>query len=102
MSGAWSLPRCASYDALGIIRITVRGRGGNAEHRQPNRFLLNYLCGAVDAHDLVTDAWNEIEVVEEAQEILRAARKAKDRNKVAYGRRTRRNENISRGTLKCT
>ena len=86
-------------DALGIIRITVRGRGGNAEHRQPNRFLLNYLCGAVDAHDLVTDAWNEIEVVEEAQEILRAARAAKDRNKVAYSRRHAQKRKHFSGTL---
>ena len=28
--------------ALGIIQITMHGRGGNAEYRQPNRFLLNY------------------------------------------------------------
>jgi hypothetical protein len=42
--------------ALGVICITARGRGGNAKHRQPNRFLLNYTCGAVDAHDQVTNA----------------------------------------------
>ena len=64
---------------LALVRITVRGRGGNAEHRQPNRFLLNYLCGAVDAHDQVTDAWNKIKTLEEAEEIAAAARAAKDR-----------------------
>ena len=40
--------------ALGIIQITMHGRGGNAEYRQPNRFLLNYQCGAVDAYEQIT------------------------------------------------
>ena len=80
----------------------MHGRGGNAEHRQPNRFLLNYLCGAVDAHDLVTDAWNDIEIIEEAQEILRIARAAKDRNKVAYSRRARAKTKTFPTYIECT
>lgn len=74
-------------DALGIIRITVRGRGGNADHRHPNRFLLNYQCGAVDAHDQITNAWNRFKSLGEAEEIAAAARAAKDPHKVAYSRR---------------
>ena len=49
-------PALRELEALGIIRIE-HGRGGNAEHRQPNRFLLNYLCGAVDADEQITNAW---------------------------------------------
>jgi hypothetical protein len=84
-------PTMRTLEALGIIRM-VHGRGGNAEHRQPNRFLLNFLCGAVDAHDQVTDAWKGIATMKQANEIARRARVAKDEDKVAYGRR----QNISR------
>jgi hypothetical protein len=31
--------------ALGFLRVTMRGRGGNAEHRQPNHFLLTFAYG---------------------------------------------------------
>ena len=83
-------------DALGIVRTTVRGRGGNAEHWQPNRFLLNYLCGAVDAHDQITDAWNKFKTLDEAEEVAAAARAAKDPQKVAYSRRNaHKTKNIS-------
>jgi hypothetical protein len=84
--------------ALGIICITVRGRGGNAEHRQPNRFLLNYACGALDAHDQVTNAWKRIQTLLEAEKIAAAARAAKDQDKVAYGRRIARRQKHFSGT----
>src|SRR5215471_12493847 len=29
-------------EALGFIRVTEHGRGGNAEHRQPNKFFLTF------------------------------------------------------------
>jgi hypothetical protein len=86
-------PGLRALEALGIIRI-AHGRGGNAEHRQPNRFLLNYLCGAVDTRDEITNAWNRIKTIEEAEQIARVARKAKDRNRAAYGRRLARKQNI--------
>jgi hypothetical protein len=82
-------------DALGIIRITVHGRGGNAEHWQPNCFLLNYLCGAVDAHDQITDVWNRFKTLEEAEEVAAAARAAKNPQKVAFSRRNAKTKNIS-------
>jgi hypothetical protein len=72
--------------ALGIIRIR-HGRGGNAEHRQPNRFLLNYLCGAVDADEEITNAWERFKTLEEAENVASAARTAKDPRKVAWGKR---------------
>jgi hypothetical protein len=69
-------------EALGLIIITVHGRGGNAEHREPNRFLLNYLCGAVDAHQQITNAWNRVETMKQAGAIARAARANKNPAKV--------------------
>ena len=35
-------PAIREAEALGFIRVTERGRGGNAEHRQPNKFRLTY------------------------------------------------------------
>jgi hypothetical protein len=94
-------PALRELDALGLIIITKRGRGGNAEHRQPNRFLLNYMCGAVDAHAQITNAWTRFKTLEEAQETASIARKAKDQTKVAYGRRNARRKNISRARKPC-
>lgn len=89
-------PALRELDALGIIRLTP-GRGGNAEHRQPNRFLLNYLCGAVDAHDEITNAWKRFKTMQEAEQIAASARAAKNPTKVAFGHRNaRRRKNISR------
>jgi hypothetical protein len=82
--------------ALGIIQITMHGRGGNAEYWQPNRFLLNYQCGAVDAHEQITNAWNKFKTLEEAEEVAASARAAKDQHKVAHGRRIAQKRNISR------
>ena len=88
-------------DALGIITITFHGRGGNAEHRQPNRFLLNYMCGAIDGHEQITNAWKRFKTLEEAEKVASVARKAKDPVKVNYGR-----QNIDAktfpGCTKCT
>jgi hypothetical protein len=82
-------------EALGIIRM-IHGRGGNAEHCCPSRFFLNYLCGAVDAHEQITNAWNRTQTMKPARRIAQIAHQAKDRNKVNYGRRM--NKNISRPT----
>jgi hypothetical protein len=73
-------------EALGIIRIR-HGRGGNAEHREPNRFLLNYLCGAIDADEEITNAWGRFKTLEEAEDVSSAARTAKHPGKVAWGKR---------------
>jgi hypothetical protein len=75
-------------EALGLIVITVRGRGGNAEYRQANRFLLNYLCGAVDAHEQITNVWKRVGTMEQAEAIASAARVDKNAAKVSCGRRT--------------
>jgi hypothetical protein len=87
----------------------MHGRGGNAEYWQPNRFLLNYQCGAVDAHEQITKAWNKFKTLEEAEEVAASARAAKDQHKVAHSRRIAQKRNISRvaqnvpaGCTKCT
>ena len=67
-------PALRELDALGIAIITVHGRGGNAEHKQPNRFLLNYMCGAVDAHDLITNSWKRFKTLEEAAKVAAEGR----------------------------
>jgi hypothetical protein len=79
-------------EALGII-VIAHGRGGNAEHRQPNRFLLNYLCGAVDAHELISDTCKRFKALEEAEKIAAGARKAKDPSKVSYSQKITRRKN---------
>jgi hypothetical protein len=84
-----------ALSALGIV-LTKHGRGGNAKYWQPNTFLLNYLCGAIDAHEQITDAWKIIETIEQAEEIASMAHAAKDPNRVAYGQRiARKTKNIS-------
>jgi hypothetical protein len=94
-------PALRELDALGIAIITQHGRGGNAERRQPNKFLLNYMCGAVDVHDLITNSWKRYKTVEEAAKVAAAARANKDRDKVAYGHRNHRRKNISRPWKPC-
>ena len=94
-------PALRELDALGIIIITLHGRGGNAEYHEPNRFLLNYMCGAVDAHEQITDSWKRFKTMEEAQQTASIARKAKDQTKVAYGRRNASRKNISRAWTPC-
>jgi hypothetical protein len=89
-------PALRELQALGIIDIK-HGRGGNAEFWQPNRFLLNYLCGAADAHDQITNAWKRFKTLEEAERAALAARATKDQARVNYGRRGHRRRNIFQG-----
>jgi hypothetical protein len=74
-------------NALGVVIITQRGLGGIAGHRQPNTFLLNYLCGAVDNHDKITNSWKRFKTVQEAEAAASMARSTKDAMKVEYGHR---------------
>jgi hypothetical protein len=74
-------------EALGFIRITQRGRGGNAEHRKENQFFPTYLVGRnralAPSHD-----WRQINTLEEAKQIACAARANKNPNAVAWGNST--------------
>jgi hypothetical protein len=92
-------PALREVEAVGIISIK-HGRGGNAEHREPNRFTLNYLCGAEDEATKL-DAWKRFQTLKEAKEAALAARKAKDPTKVAYSRRSSARKNISQAQKVC-
>jgi hypothetical protein len=91
-------PALRELEALAIV-VIKHGRGGNAEHHAPNRFMLNYLCGDVDGHEPIADGWKRFKTLEEAQQVAIAARNQKDPKKVAYGCRNAKRKNISRGHL---
>jgi hypothetical protein len=80
-------PAIREAEALGFIRVTERGRGGNAEHRSPNKFLLTYAHGRGSRAQEPPHDWRRIKTLEEARKIARDARNAKDPNAVAYGKR---------------
>jgi hypothetical protein len=64
-------PAIREAEALGFIRVTERGRAGNAEFRSPNRFALTYRN---TKSALATDDWKRIATFEEAQAVARVAR----------------------------
>ena len=43
-------PAIREVEALGFIQVRERGRGGNAEHRQPNKFFLTFDARAACAN----------------------------------------------------
>jgi hypothetical protein len=70
-------PAIREAEALGFIRMK-RGRGGNADRRQPNRFFLTFAHGRGSRAYEPTHDWRKIKTLEEAQAIANAARSAKD------------------------
>ena len=75
-------------EALGFIRVTERGRGGNREYHKPSLYGLtfSYDCGTRDASP--PNDWKKIKSIEEAEQIARAARNAKDKCAVEFGHRS--------------
>jgi hypothetical protein len=80
-------PALREAEALGFLRIK-RGRGGNAEHRTPNRFGLTFAQHRNSRRNPPTDDWRRITTIAEAEQIARAARQAKDERAVAHGKRS--------------
>jgi hypothetical protein len=76
-------PAIREAEALGFIRMK-RGRGGNADHRQPNRFFLTFVNGRGNRSYPPTHEWRKIKTTEEAQAIADAARAAKDPRAVQF------------------
>ena len=76
-------PAIREAEALGFIRMK-RGRGGNADHRQPNRFFLTFAHGRGSRACPPTHEWRKIKTIEEAQAIADAARAAKDPRAVQF------------------
>jgi hypothetical protein len=67
-------PSIREVVALRFVEITRQGRGGNAEFRLPTTYRLTYR--ETDFAD-PTNEWRSIRTKEEAQEVARAARRAK-------------------------
>jgi hypothetical protein len=74
-------------EALGFIRVTERGRAGNAEHRRPNLFYLTFSNWRGSRAEPPSHDWRKIKTIEEAKEIAAKARKSKDKNVVARARK---------------
>jgi hypothetical protein len=62
-------PAIREAEALGFIRVTVRGRGGNAEHRAPNRFFLRFARSRESRKQPPPHDWCKITTMEEAGQI---------------------------------
>jgi hypothetical protein len=78
-------PAIREAEALGFIRVTERGRGGNAEYRQPNLFFLTFANSK--SSSAPTHEWRKIKTIEEAEAIAKAARANKNLRAVAIGAR---------------
>ena len=61
-------PAIREAEALGFIRVTVHGHGGNAEHRISNQFLLTFAHGR-DSRVTPTHEWRRIKTLEGAKRI---------------------------------
>jgi DNA-binding transcriptional MocR family regulator len=89
-------PAIREAEALGFIRMK-RGRGGNADFRQPNKFLLTFAQGRDSRANPPTHDWRKIKTMQESESIARAARANKNPDAVRFGlRRSEKNRNRSR------
>jgi hypothetical protein len=76
-------PALREVEALGIVAVTQRGRGGNREYRLPHRFRLTY---QPTDHAEPTHEWRRLSTMAEAEavaQMARMARKASKRARVA-------------------
>jgi hypothetical protein len=69
-------PAIREAEALGFIRVTEHGHGGNREFRKPNLFRLTFAHGRDSRSKPPSHEWRNIQSTEEALEIARAARPA--------------------------
>jgi hypothetical protein len=89
-------PASREVDALGFVKCTRHGRGGNAEHREPNLYRLTFAHARNSRQLPPTHEWRRIKTLEEAMQIAAAARAKKSPTAVAKGRRANRNKNRNR------
>jgi hypothetical protein len=80
-------PAIREAEALGFICVTERGRGGNSEYRQPNKFFLTFAHGRESRQSPPTHDWRRIKSLDEAMEIARAARDSKNPRAVQFAER---------------
>ncbi|ESX50435.1 hypothetical protein NLY43_31400 [Mesorhizobium sp. C416B] len=77
-------PAVREVVALGFVEITQEGRAGNAEWRRPNLFRLTYRH--LDKAEPTND-WRQIDTLEAAEMIARAARAASEKQNSSGGKR---------------
>jgi hypothetical protein len=68
-------PAIRELVALGFLEITRKGRAGNAEWRLPNLFRLTFRPSKGE-RAFGTNEWQEVESMEDAERLAKAARKA--------------------------
>jgi hypothetical protein len=71
--------------ALGFLRVTERGRGGNADFRAPNLFYVTFAYNRESRSQPPSHDWRKIQTFKEAIGIARTARAAKDQRATARG-----------------
>jgi hypothetical protein len=79
-------PAIREAEALGFIRVE-HGRGGNADYRTPSLFGSTFAQHRNSRRSPPTDDWRRIKTIEEAEQIARIARQAKDPHAVQHGKR---------------
>jgi hypothetical protein len=80
-------PAIREAEALGFICVTERGRGGNSEYREPNKFFLTFAHCRESRKSPPTHDWRRIKGLDEAMEIARAARDSKNPRAVQLAER---------------
>jgi hypothetical protein len=81
-------PAIREAEALGFIRITERGRGGNAEYGTPNLFSLTFAQSRDSGKHPPTHDWRRFKTLDEAEEAAQSARNNKDPRAVEHGKRS--------------
>jgi hypothetical protein len=81
-------PAIREAEALGFIRITERGREGNAEYGAPNRFFLTFAQSRDSGKHPPTHDWRRFKTLDEAEEAAQLARNNKDPRAVEHGKRS--------------
>ena len=73
---------------MGFIRVTERGRGGNAEYGTPNLFFLTFSQTRDSGKHPPTHDWRRFETLREAEQAARSARDNKNPQAVEHGKRS--------------
>jgi DNA-binding FadR family transcriptional regulator len=73
-------PAIRELEALGFIEVTQRGRPSAGEFRWPNLFRLTWINSRSSNNP--THEWRRVATIEAAEQLARAARKAKARKKI--------------------
>jgi hypothetical protein len=93
-------PGIREAEALGFIKVTERGRGGNREYRTPSLFFLTFAHGRDSKAIPRSHDWRRIQTLQEAERTSRDARANKNPSAVEHGKRSwrKRREKQNTGT----